>query len=138
MASFNEICLLGNLGKDPVAVATKSGATICNFSVATKYAYKDANGQPQEEVSWHTVTLFGKRAEACIKYLKKGSAVFVVGRMHYRKFKDKSGNERLLAEVVAEQIRFLGGTRTAEERQQVQPQQAQQSATESLDEDCPF
>ena len=138
MASFNEIHLLGNLGKDPVAVATKSGATICNFSVATKYAYKDAQGQAQEEVSWHTVTLFGKRAEACIKYLKKGSAVFVVGRMHYRKFKDKSGNERLLAEVVAEQIQFLSGTRTAEERQQhVQPQ-AQQSAAETLDEDCPF
>ena len=138
MASFNEIHLLGNLGKDPVAVATKSGATICNFSVATKYAYKDAQGQAQEEVSWHTVTLFGKRAEACIKYLKKGSAVFVVGRMHYRKFKDKSSNERLLAEVVAEQIQFLSGTRTAEERQQTQPQQSQQSAAESLDEDCPF
>ena len=88
-------------------------------------------------MSWHTVTLFGKRAEACIKYLKKGSAVFVVGRMHYRKFKDKSGNERLLAEVVAEQIQFLSGTRTAEERQQTQPQ-AQQSAAETLDEDCPF
>lgn len=138
MASFNEIHLLGNLGKDPVAVSTKSGATICNFSVATKYAYKDANGQAQEEVSWHSITLFGKRADACIKYLKKGSAVYVVGRMHYRKFKDKSGNERLIAEVVASEIQFLSGTKTAEERQQVPVQQAQQSAAESLDEDCPF
>ncbi len=131
MASFNEIHLLGNLGKDPIAVANKSATTICNFSVATKHTYKDANGQQQDETSWHSIVVFGKRADACIKYLSKGSAVYVVGRLRYRKYKDKQGTERMSAEVVADVVQFLSGGKT-------RASNAQPAAQEASYEDEPF
>jgi single-strand DNA-binding protein len=109
MASVNKVILVGNLGKDPEVRYMPSGDAITNISVATTDSWKDKNGEKQEKTEWHRVAFFGKLAEIAGEYLKKGSQVYVEGRLQTRKWQDKEGQDRYTTEIVADRMQMLGG-----------------------------
>jgi single-strand DNA-binding protein len=109
MASVNKVIVLGNLGRDPEVKFTPSGQAVCNFSVATTDKWDDKSGQKQERTEWHRIVVWGKLAELCGQYLKKGRQAYVEGRLQTREWQDKDGNKRQTTEVVASQVQFLGG-----------------------------
>lgn len=100
MASVNKVILIGNLGRDPETRYMPDGGAITNISVATTEVWKDKNGEKQEKTEWHRVAFFGKLAEIAGEYLKKGSQVYVEGRLQTRKWQDKDGQDRYSTEVV--------------------------------------
>ena len=108
MASVNKAIIVGNLGKDPEMRYMPSGDAICNFSVATTDSWKDKNGEKQEKTEWHRISMFGKLAEIAGEYLKKGSQVYLEGRLQTRKWQDKDGHERYTTEIVADRMQMLG------------------------------
>ena len=109
MASVNKVIVLGNCGKDPETRYMPEGGAIANVSIATTYRWKDrASGENKEETEWHRVVFFGRLGEIAGEYLKKGSPVYVEGRLRTRKWQDKEGNERYSTEIVAEQMQLLG------------------------------
>lgn len=109
MASVNKVILVGNLGRDPEMRYMPSGDALASFSVATTDNWKDKNGQKQERTEWHRISMFGKLAEIAGEYLKKGSSVYIEGRLQTRKWQDKDGNERQTTEIVADRMQMLGG-----------------------------
>jgi single-strand DNA-binding protein len=109
MASVNKVILIGNLGADPEVRYMPSGDAITNIRIATTDTWKDKNGEKQERTEWHRVAFFGKLAEIAGEYLKKGSQVYVEGRLQTRKWQDKDGNERYTTEIVANEMKMLGG-----------------------------
>lgn len=108
MASVNKVILIGNLGKDPEVRYAPSGDAIANVTLATTENWKDKNGEKQEKTEWHRVAFFGKTAEVVGQYLKKGSQVYVEGRIQTRKWTDKEGQERYTTEIVADKMQMLG------------------------------
>ncbi len=108
MASVNKVIIIGNLGRDPETRYMPEGGAICNISVATTDKWKDKNGEMQEKTEWHRVAFFGKLAEIAGEYLKKGSQVYVEGRLQTRKWQDKDGNDKYSTEIVANQMQMLG------------------------------
>jgi single-strand DNA-binding protein len=106
--SVNKVILVGRLGRDPESRFTASGQAVCNFSLATDRSYKDRNGQTQKQAEWHKIVAWGKLAEICQKYLKKGSQIFIEGRIQSRQWDDKDGNKRTSFEIVAGEMRMLG------------------------------
>jgi single-strand DNA-binding protein len=108
MASVNKVILIGNLGKDPDVRYMPSGDAITNITVATTDNWKDKNGEKQERTEWHRVAFFGKLAEIAGEYLKKGSQVYVEGRLQTRKWQDKEGQDRYTTEIVADRMQMLG------------------------------
>ena len=111
MASVNKVILVGNLGQDPEVRYTPSGDAVVNLSLATTDKYKDKNGEPQEATEWHRVSFFGRLAEICGEYLKKGSQVYVEGSLRTRKWQDKEGNDRYTTEIRGDRMQMLGGTK---------------------------
>jgi single-strand DNA-binding protein len=111
MASLNKVLLIGNLGRDPETRYMPSGGAVCNFSIATTDSWKDKQtGQKQEKTEWHNIVMYGKLAEIAQQYLKKGSPVYVEGRLQTRKWQDKNtGADRYSTEIVADQMQMLGG-----------------------------
>lgn len=109
MASVNKVILVGNLGKDPEMRYLPSGEAVANFSVATTDKYKDKNGDMQEVTEWHRVSFFGRTAEVCGQYLKKGSAVYVEGSIRTRKWQDQGGQDRYTTEIRGDRMQMLGG-----------------------------
>jgi single-strand DNA-binding protein len=109
MASVNKVILIGNLGKDPETRYLPSGDAVTNISVATTDTWKDKSGEKQEHTEWHRVAFFGKVAEIAGEYLKKGSPVYVEGRIRTRKWQDKEGNDKYSTEIVADRMQLLGG-----------------------------
>jgi single-strand DNA-binding protein len=109
MASVNKVILIGNLGKDPETRYLPSGDAVTNISVATTDSWKDKSGEKQEHTEWHRVAFFGKVAEIAGEYLKKGSPVYVEGRIRTRKWQDKEGNDKYSTEIVADRMQLLGG-----------------------------
>lgn len=110
MASLNKVLLIGNLGRDPESRYLPSGGAVCNFSIATTERYKDKSGQQQEKTEWHNIVMYNKLAEIAGQYLKKGSSVYVEGRLQTRKWQDKNtGADRYTTEIVADQMQMLGG-----------------------------
>lgn len=109
MASVNKVILVGNLGRDPEMRYMPSGDALASFSIATTDTWKDKSGQKQERTEWHRISMFGKLAEIAGEYLKKGSSVYIEGRLQTRKWQDKEGNERQTTEVVADRMQMLGG-----------------------------
>ncbi len=107
MASVNKVLLVATLGKDPEVRQAQNGNAICNLSAATSRKYKDAQGNAQEETEWHRISLFGRSAEVAGQYLKKGSMVYIEGRLHTRKYTDKQGIERYVTEIIGENMQFL-------------------------------
>ncbi len=108
MASVNKVILIGNLGRDPETRYMPDGGAITNISVATTEAWKDKNGEKQEKTEWHRVAFFGKLAEIAGEYLKKGSQVYVEGRLQTRKWQDKEGVDKYTTEIVADRMQMLG------------------------------
>jgi single-strand DNA-binding protein len=109
MASVNKVILVGNLGRDPETRYTPGGDAITNIRVATTDRWKDkASGEMKEATEWHNVAFFGRLAEIAGEYLKKGSQVYVEGRLRTRKWQDKDGHERYTTEVVAAEMQMLG------------------------------
>ncbi len=109
MASVNKVIIIGNLGKDPEMRYMPSGDAIANMRIATTDKFKDRNGEMQEVTEWHTVSFFGKTAEVCGQYLKKGSSVYVEGSLRTRKWQDKEGQDRYTTEIRGDRMQMLGG-----------------------------
>jgi single-strand DNA-binding protein len=108
MASVNKVILIGNLGKDPEVRFTPGGQAVANFSVATSDNWTDKSGQKQERTEWHRIVVWGKQAELCGEYLKKGRQVYIEGRLQTREWTDKEGRKNYTTEVVANAVTFLG------------------------------
>ena len=110
MASVNKVILIGNLGKDPEVRYMPSGKAVANVSIATSDSWKDRNtGEKQERTEWHNVVFYSPLAEIVGQYLRKGSSVFVEGRLQTRKWQDKNGQDRYTTEIIANEMKMLGG-----------------------------
>lgn len=103
---FNEVTLIGRLGKDPELRMTPSNMPVCSLWLATS-EYSNRDGQKEERTEWHSVATWGNQAEAASKYLKKGSLVFIKGKIQSREYQDKQGVSRKQYEIVANTVKFL-------------------------------
>lgn len=145
----NKVILIGNLGQDPEVRYMPNGGAVTNITVATSETWKDKNtGEPQEKTEWHRVVMFRRLAEIAGEYLKKGSKVFIEGRLQTRKWQDQQGNDRYTTEIVADNMQMLdsrgGGSadfaprkEAASSAPQAQPQSAP-PVDNSYDDDIPF
>ncbi|MEX0951989.1 MAG: single-stranded DNA-binding protein [Gammaproteobacteria bacterium] len=107
---INKVILIGNLGQDPEIRYTASGAAVANVNIATSEQWKDKDtGDTQERTEWHRLVFFGRLAEIVGEYLKKGSQVYVEGRLQTRKWQDRDGNDKYTTEIVVNEMQMLGG-----------------------------
>lgn len=106
---INKVILVGNLGQDPEVRYTPAGAAVTTISVATTEAWNDKEGNKQERTEWHRVVFFSRLAEIAGEYLKKGSQVYIEGKLRTNKWQDKSGNDRYTTEIMANEMQMLGG-----------------------------
>jgi single-strand DNA-binding protein len=145
----NKAILIGNLGNDPDMRYTASGAAVANISIATAESWRDKeSGEQQERTEWHRVVFFGRLAEIVGEYLRKGSQVYVEGRIQTRKWQDKEGQDRYTTEIVANELQMLGGKGggSANYESAPQPQQsapapqatAAPAPADDFDDDIPF
>jgi single-strand DNA-binding protein len=116
MASVNKVILIGNLGRDPEVRYLPSGDAVANITIATTETWKDKGGEKQEQTEWHRVAMFGKTAEIAGEYLKKGSQVYIEGKLQTRKWTDKDGQERYTTEIRADRMQMLGSRSGGSER----------------------
>jgi single-strand DNA-binding protein len=107
--SVNKAILVGRLGKDPETRYTSSGQAVCNFTMATDETYKDRAGERQKRTEWHRIVVWAKQAEIAQQYLRKGSLIYLEGRIQTRQWDDKEGQKRTTTEIVATNFRMLGG-----------------------------
>jgi single-strand DNA-binding protein len=107
----NKVILLGRLGKDPEMRYTPQGSPVTTFSLATERVWHDQEGKEHRETEWHNVVAWNKLAEACNQYLKKGSLVYLEGRLHTRTWEDEQKVTHRWTEVIAEEVKFLDGRR---------------------------
>lgn len=107
MAGINKVILVGNLGADPVVRYTPSGSAVANISLATSETWKDKEGQKQEQTEWHKVVFFNRLGEIAGEYLKKGSKVYVEGKLKTRKWQNKEGQDQYTTEIVADTMQML-------------------------------
>ncbi len=105
----NKVILVGALGRDPEVKYMPNGDAVCNFSIATSESWKDKAGAKQERTEWHNIVMYRKLAEIAGEYLKKGSSVFLEGRLQTRKWQTKEGQDRYTTEIIADQMQMLGG-----------------------------
>lgn len=114
MASVNKVILVGNLGNDPEVKFMPSGGAVTNISIATTDTWTDkSSGQKQERTEWHRVVFFNRQAEVIGEYMRKGSQIYIEGRLQTRKWQDQSGQDRWTTEIVAQNFQFLGGRQGA-------------------------
>ena len=130
-SSINKAILVGHLGKDPETKVMANGDSVTNITLATSESWKDKSGEKVEKTEWHRVTFYRKLAEIAGNYLKKGSFIYVEGRIETRKWTDKSGAERYTTEIIASDMKMLGA-KPADSGSRA-PQQ-----TEETFEDAPF
>lgn len=136
MASVNKVILVGNLGADPEIRAFPNGDAICNLRLATTENWKDkSTGEARENTEWHRVVLFRRLAEIAGQYLKKGSQVYIEGRLRTRKWQDKDGQERYTTEIEASEMKMLGSANTPAA---VSPRQAPATIYAPTTYDTPF
>ena len=117
---LNKVILIGRLGKDPETRLMPNGEAVCNFSVATSESWKDQSGQRQERTEWHNITMYRRLAEIAGQYLKKGSQVYLEGRIQSRKYQDKDGVERTAYDIIANEMKMLGGGNDGQSAQSAQ------------------
>lgn len=122
-ASINKVTIIGNLGKDPEMRYMPNGDAVANLTIATTEAWKDKAGVKQEKTEWHRVSMFGRLAEVAGEYLKKGSSVYIEGKLQTRKWQDKAGSDRYTTEIVANEMKMLSGRKDvdAQERERHTP-----------------
>ncbi len=107
---INKVILVGNLGADPETRSMPSGMTVTNIRIATSESWKDkTSGAQQEKTEWHSIAMFGRLGEIAAEYLRKGSQVFIEGKLRTRKWQDKQGNDRYSTEIIADNMQMLGG-----------------------------
>lgn len=135
--SVNKVILIGNLGADPETRTSQSGTTVANLRIATTERVRDREGNWSDQTEWHRVVCFGRTAENVGRFLKKGRQVYVEGRLQTRKWQDRDGNDRWTTEVVANDVRFLGGGRDGGGPRQ-DTHQPSRSEAEPYDDDIPF
>ena len=145
---LNKVMLIGNLGADPEIRYTGSGSAVANVSLATAESWRDReSGEQQERTEWHRVVFFSRLAEIVSEYLRKGSQIYVEGRIQTRKWQDRDGNDRYTTEIVASNMQMLDSRGGADAM--AQPPEASQSArapqaapkadaTAEFDDDIPF
>jgi single-strand DNA-binding protein len=105
--SVNTAILIGHLGKDPELRQTQSGTSVASVTLATSERYKDKSGNRQESTEWHNLVAWGKTGELLAKYCRKGSQVYVTGRITNRKYTDRSGQDKYISEIVVRDVQFL-------------------------------
>ncbi len=106
----NKVIIVGNLGNDPDTKYMPSGSAVTNLSVATNESWKDKQtGEQKDRTEWHRVAMFGRLAEIAAEYLRKGSQVYIEGKLRTRKWQDQQGNDRYSTEVIADEMQMLGG-----------------------------
>lgn len=138
---INKVILIGHLGNDPEIRSTASGAAVANITLATSESWKDKqSGERKEKTDWHRIVFFSRLAEIVGEYLKKGSLVYIEGRLQTRKWQDKSGQDRYTTEVVANQMQMLGkkDESSAPAQQGFRKPAPAQTGEEYPDEDIPF
>ena len=137
MSSLNKAILIGNLGKDPEIRHGKDGGQIASFSIATSETWKDkTTGEKKEKTEWHNISVFGRLAEIVGQYLKKGSTVYVEGRITTEKWTDKEGNDRYTTKIIANEMKMLGGKKDGENGK-VQSNNAPVPSAPAFDDDLP-
>jgi single-strand DNA-binding protein len=114
MSGVNKVIIVGRLGADPESKTLDGGQTVANMSLATSEKWTDKDGNKQEKTEWTRVTCWGKTAENCAKYLKKGSQAYVEGKLQTRSWEDEQGNKKYMTEVVAQTVQFLDSKGSAE------------------------
>lgn len=137
----NKVVLVATLGKDPEVRYGQSGNAMANVTMATSEQWKDKQtGEKQEKTEWHRVVFFNRLAEIVAEYLKKGSQVYIEGKLQTRKWTDKEGNDKYTTEIVANEMQMLGGRQDNNQGQQQAAPQQQQSAPQqdNFDDDVPF
>lgn len=115
MAGINKVILVGNLGKDPEVKYLDSGVAVANFSLATTENYKNKEGERVSQTEWHNVVLWRGLAEVAEKFLKKGSNIYIEGKIKTRKWEDKDGNTRYSTEILGDNMTMLGGKLNSED-----------------------
>ena len=144
--TVNKVTLIGRLGRDPEVRYMSNGDAVCNFSIATSESWKDAQGNRQERTEWHAVTLYRRLAEIAGQYLKKGSLVYLEGKIQSRKYTGKDGIERTAYDIICHEMKMLGGGQPENapqaNSQAPEPPQRQNPAPaqpqEDIDSDIPF
>jgi len=107
---INKVIIVGNVGGDPETRYMPSGSAVTNLTVATNESWKDKqSGEQKERTEWHRVAMFNRLAEIAAEYLRKGSQVYIEGKLRTRKWQDKSGNDRYTTEIIADEMQMLGG-----------------------------
>jgi len=144
MASLNKVQLIGNLGADPETRYMTNGDAVANVRLATTESWKDkSSGERREVTEWHRVVFYRKLAEIVGQYLKKGSSVYIEGRIRTRKWQDKEGQERYTTEIEATEMQMLGGKNTGEASSQGDDpardtKGKQKPSFDDMDDDIPF
>lgn len=134
----NKVIAIGNLGKDPETRYLPSGAAVCNFSIAVSESWKDKqSGEIKERTEWMNIEVWGNSAEACQKYLTKGSQCYVEGKMQTDKWQDKDGKDRWTTKIRADQVQFLGSPRDGAAPAAPKPDPAS-APDDKFDDDIPF
>ncbi len=140
----NKVIIVGNLGSDPDTRYMPSGSAVTNLSIATSESWKDKqSGEKKERTEWHKIAMFGKLAEIAAEYLRKGSQVYIEGKLRTRKWQDKEGKDRWTTEIIADEMQMLGGRSGAgapamnESQGSSAPPPAASSADE-FEDDIPF
>lgn len=142
--SVNKVIIIGNLGADPEVRFMPNGNPVATISVATSETWRDKqSGDQQERTEWHRIVMFNKLAEIVGEYLKKGSKVFIEGKLRTRKWQDKNGQDRYTTEIVADEMQMLdsrggAGQGDYQPSQQAPKASKPETATESFDDDIPF
>ena len=146
--SLNKAILIGRLGRDPEVRYMPNGEAVCNFSIATSETWNDRQtGQRQERTEWHNITLYRRIAEVAGQYLKKGSQVYIEGRIQSRKYTDKNGIERTAYEIIGSEMKMLGGGNDSGQQnaQHTPPEPPSRQApaapaqpVDDIDDDVPF
>ena len=148
--SVNKAILIGRLGRDPEVRYMPNGEAVCNFSIATSETWNDRQtGQRQERTEWHNITLYRRLAEVAGQYLKKGSLVYIEGRIQSRKYTDKNGIERTAYEIIGSEMKMLGGGNDSGQQAQAaqaetptpprrQAPAAPAQPVDDIDDDVPF
>ena len=132
---LNKVLIIGNLGSDPEIKYTSSGSAVANLSIATSDRWKDRNtGEQKEQVEWHRVVLFSRLAEIAEQYLKKGSKVFVEGKLQTRDWEDAEGKKRYTTEVIAREMTMLDSRSGSDNA----PQPQSSGPEDNFEEDIPF
>jgi single-strand DNA-binding protein len=140
MRGVNKVIIVGNVGNDPELKNTPSGAAVATMSVATSESWNDkASGEKKEKTEWHKIVFWNRLAEVVGQYVRKGSRVYVEGKLQTRKWQDKDGNDRYMTEIVAHELQMLGDRSGGSEKQSAPPSVPQSAEREPItDDEVPF